>query len=88
MEISITHFVINDPCQTKKLKQRTEVVFMYETKVILTLLAEKAAEAKTTKEIFNAIRNAAGAEGMKLPTFDEMKKKLEEDNKEVGVSNE
>jgi len=55
---------------------------MYETKVILTLLAERAAEAKTTKEIFNAIRNAAGAEGMTLPTFNEMKKKIEEENKE------
>ena len=54
---------------------------MYETKVILTLLAEKAIDAKSTKEIFNAIRDAASVEGLKFPPYEEFKKKKEEENK-------
>ena len=52
----------------------------YETKVILTLLAEKAANAETVKEVYNAIRSAANVEGLTLPTFEEFKKEIR-DNK-------
>jgi hypothetical protein len=51
----------------------------YETKVILTLLAEQAAKAKSTKEVYNAIRSAANVEGVQLPTFEELKEKLSEE---------
>jgi len=52
----------------------------YETKVILTLLAEQAVKAKTTKEIYNAIRGAANVEGVQLPTYEEYKDKLSEED--------
>ena len=51
----------------------------YETKVILTLLAEQAVKAKTTKEIYNAIRSAANVEGVQLPTYEELKERLEQE---------
>ncbi|MCL1822805.1 MAG: hypothetical protein FWG44_01255 [Oscillospiraceae bacterium] len=54
---------------------------MYETKVILALLAEQAAKAKNTKEIYNSIKNAASVEGLQLPAYEEMQKKLEAENK-------
>ncbi|MCL2108596.1 MAG: hypothetical protein FWH20_04530 [Oscillospiraceae bacterium] len=50
----------------------------YETKVILTLLAEQAAKAKTTKETYNAIRRAANVEGLQLPPYEEYQKELQE----------
>ena len=53
----------------------------YETKVILMLLAEQAAKAKTAKEAYNAIRRAANVEGIQLPSYEEFQKKLEEDDK-------
>jgi len=52
---------------------------MYETKVILAMMAEKAADAKNTKEIYNFVRNAANVEGMDLPSFEEFKRKREEE---------
>jgi hypothetical protein len=53
----------------------------YETKVILSLLAENAAKAKTPKEVYNCIRNAASVEGLKLLPYEECRKKLEEESK-------
>ena len=48
----------------------------YETKVILTLLAQQAAQAKSLREMYKYIAMAANAEGLALPTYDDMKKAL------------
>ena len=47
----------------------------YETKVILSLLATQTAKAKTIEEVYTLIADAANVEGMKLPTYEEAKKK-------------
>jgi hypothetical protein len=63
------------------LNGKSEVsVMAYETKVILALLAEQVAKAKTPKEAYNAIRRAANVEGVQLPTYEDFQKKLEEEN--------
>jgi len=53
----------------------------YETKVILALLADKAAEAKSAEEVYESIRNAANVEGLQLPTYEERQKELAEKRK-------
>ena len=50
----------------------------YETKVILALLARHVANAKTVREAYDAILDAANVEGVSLPTYDEYVKKLSE----------
>lgn len=55
-----------------------EVLSTIETKVILQLLAEKAAGAKTIKEVYAAIAKAANVEGVQLPSYEEYKKEIEE----------
>ncbi|MCL2697411.1 MAG: hypothetical protein FWE74_04960 [Oscillospiraceae bacterium] len=47
----------------------------YETKVILTLLAERTANAETVKEVYEVIRIAATVEGMQLPPMEELRNK-------------
>jgi len=54
----------------------------YETKVILTLLADKAGRAKTTKEIYNTIVKAANVEGLQLPNYEEFQKEIAKELKE------
>ena len=54
----------------------------YETKVLLTLLAEQAAWAKTPKEVYNAIRRAANVEGVLLPTYADFRKELAEESED------
>ena len=49
----------------------------YETKVILTLLAQQIAKSKNVREAYAAIRMAANVEGLQLPDFDEMLKEME-----------
>ena len=49
----------------------------YETKVILTLLAERTAKAKTVEEVYAAIARAASVEGLFLPTYEEMVREVE-----------
>jgi hypothetical protein len=51
----------------------------YETKVILTLLSQQVAKAKTLKEAYTAIARAANVEGVKLPSYEELRKELEEE---------
>jgi hypothetical protein len=46
----------------------------YETKVILALIAERIANAKSTKEAYNVIVNAASVEGLQLPSFEDAQK--------------
>ena len=52
----------------------------YETKVILTMLAEYIGRAKSVKQAYEFVVKAANAEGMKLPCYDEFQKSLEENN--------
>jgi len=51
----------------------------YETKVILTLIAEAVARSKTVKEAYGYIVRAANAEGLALPKFEEIKELIEQD---------
>jgi len=48
----------------------------YETKVILSLLANQVAKAKSLEEAYMAIVDAANVEGLALPDYDEVQKKL------------
>ena len=45
----------------------------YETKVILMLLANQVALAKTTKQAFEMIRSAAQVEGLTIPEYEELR---------------
>jgi len=49
----------------------------YETKVILTLLAQQVGKAKSIKEAYNAIVRAANVEGMQLPSYEDFLKEME-----------
>ena len=56
----------------------------YETKVILKMLANYTAQAKSIEDIYKFIQNAANAEGLELPPYEVLKreysgKKEEED---------
>jgi len=50
----------------------------YETKVILTLLAQQIGRAKTVKEAYTLVIQAANIEDFKLPSYEEFLKELEE----------
>ena len=52
----------------------------YETKVILMLLAQQVAKAKTVKEAYNSIAKAASVEGVSLPTYEEFVAEMEREN--------
>lgn len=54
----------------------------YETKVILTLLADKVGTSKSIPEAYNSIVKAASVEGLKLPTYKEFIKEKEREQKE------
>jgi len=51
----------------------------YETKVILTLIADAIARAKSTKEAYGYVVRAANAEGLQLPSFEEIKEIIEQE---------
>ena len=51
----------------------------YETKVILKLLAESIARAKSAKGAYEIVVRAANAEGVTLPSYDEILKQIAED---------
>jgi len=53
----------------------------YETKVILTMLAEYTGRAKSLKEVYNFVARAANVEGIVLPSYEEFQKQLEEESK-------
>ena len=60
-----------------------EVDVSYETKVILTLIAQQVGKAKSLKEAYTAVVTAASVEGLELPSYEEFRKKakeLEEDD--------
>jgi len=49
----------------------------YETKVILALLAQQIGRAKTIKEAYTLVVQAASVEGFILPSYEEFQKDLE-----------
>ena len=51
----------------------------YETKVILTLLAEALVRAENVKEAYGLLVRAANAEGLKLPSYKELKEMVEQE---------
>jgi len=51
----------------------------YETKVILTLIAEAIARSKSVKEAYGYVVRAANAEGLELPSFEDMKKIMDDE---------
>ena len=55
-----------------------ELDVSYETKVILTLLAQQVGKAKSLKEAYTFIINAASVEGLELPSYEEFQKKVKE----------
>ena len=57
--------------------RKGESVMAYETKVIMTLLAERIARARTVKEAYTVVAKAAGVKGLKLPTYEETLKEFE-----------
>ena len=50
----------------------------YETKVILTLLAQQVGRAKSIKEAYTLIVKAASVEGMDLPSYEQFQKEVKE----------
>ena len=50
----------------------------YETKVILALLSQQIGRAKTIKEAYTLVVQAANIEGFQLPSYEEFQKELEE----------
>ena len=50
----------------------------YETKVILTLLAQQVGKAKNLKEAYTFIVTAANVEGFELPSYEDFQKKVRE----------
>jgi len=53
----------------------------YETKVILSLLAQQVGKSKSIKEAYTAIVKAANVEGVELPSFDDFQKEHLEESK-------
>ena len=51
----------------------------YETKVILTLLAQQVAQAQSVREAYALIARAANVEGVQLPGYDDLKKEIEDE---------
>ena len=50
----------------------------YETKVILTLLAQQISKCSSVNEAYNAVKIAANVEGLEIPPLETMQKKLAE----------
>ena len=50
----------------------------YETKVILTLLANHIATMDTAKQAYEAVSKAASVEGLTLKSFEEVRKEFAE----------
>ena len=53
-------------------------IITYDTKVILRLLARQVAKSDSLEEAYDAIAVAAGVEGVKVPGYDEERKRIEE----------
>ena len=66
------------PAVRRHLLERGADRVAYETKVILSLLAERIVAAETLEEAYMVIVEAANVEGIKLPDYGEAKKKLEQ----------
>ena len=51
----------------------------YETKVLLKMLSEYVSQAKSIKQIYGFIQRAAAAEGMTLPSYEEIREILQKE---------
>jgi len=51
----------------------------YDTKVLLTLLAQAIAKTDSVKEAYMMVARAANVEGVQLPSYDEMVKEIEKE---------
>ena len=56
---------------------------MYETKVILQMLANQVVFAESTKQVYEMIRLAAQVEGMTMPDFEKLKEQIEKGKQET-----
>jgi hypothetical protein len=54
----------------------------YETKALLKALAEIVVVKKTPESIYKSLTRIANAEGVILPTFEEMVAEMKDENKE------
>ena len=54
----------------------------FETKVILKSLANQISMAKSVKQAYKIVKDVAEVDGMKLPSFEESKKALTEEDDE------
>ena len=57
---------------------KEEISMAYETKVILLLLSQQVGKAKTLREAYTAIVDAASVEGLQLPSYEEFQEKVKE----------
>jgi hypothetical protein len=48
----------------------------YDTKVLLSALAQNIAKSETVEEAYFAVVESANVEGVQIPTYDEAMKKL------------
>jgi len=62
------------------MEERFNNDMAYETKVILSLIAEGIAKAQTVKAAYQSVVRAANVEGVKLPSYEEMKAELDAEN--------
>jgi hypothetical protein len=50
----------------------------YETKVILSLLAQQIGKSRSVREAYMAVVKAANVEGVELPSYEDYQKELNE----------
>ena len=50
----------------------------YETKVILKMILKEVATAKSFEKLYTFVSDAAAAEGLEVPTYEEMKRRYSE----------
>lgn len=55
----------------------------YETKVILRPLARQVAKADSLEEAYEAITLAASVDGLEMPSYEQERKSLKGDNKNI-----
>ena len=53
----------------------------FDTKALLAVLGEGVGRAKTVREAYKYIQKAANVEGVRLPSYDDFLKEVEEENR-------
>jgi hypothetical protein len=54
----------------------------YETKVILQGISQHCLRVKTSKQVYNIVRKMAQVEGLSLPSFEDAKAEVEQEDAE------